>query len=580
VSTYYLAAPGTEARARDRLEPLMARHGYRVCRRIEIFGRSLVVFDNPERSVLSAASHPDGSWALALGPFGYAGQTGSAALAAYLSAFDPGGDLWVGTRGQFTLLLRAQGRLHVICDGLGAVKVYHDPDHAFLSNSFLAVLASLERARLEPYGCYAYAWAGGCFAGTTFVREIGTLPAAARAEVGPGVSVVQHACPVLANLPPVARDGRELVEHATGALGRVIDGLRGHAAGPVRLSFSGGYDSRLLLAALRAAGVEPELFVYGADGERDVEVARAVARDLGLHLDRIEKDAVPPPAPDAFPHAAERALVAFDGWKNPGLFDHGADLDDRRRRHRGGGLPVNGSLGEIFRNFFALWRPCHPVDDVVSSFYHAYDPRWATDRFDPRAYHDELVRQMRRQLPDGQGPRVTQQHAHLLYPLFRGRFWTAREGEINQRVGPTAFPYLEPELIACAAATPPAWRRYGRLQAGLIQRLDPAAAAVPNGYGFRFDEPVPLRRRASEWASTLRPMWLRRQRYRQRARAAPDRMPTVLDRDYLARIVDPSFPRTRALFHVDRITDAGVYNRIATLEYLAERFDIAPPDQD
>jgi asparagine synthase (glutamine-hydrolysing) len=569
MSTYLLATHDRDSAAETELLPLLTRQGYVVVGRREVAGRRLVLVDNPTHSVIVETTADNGDWIVTVGPFLYEGLSGRAALQRYLAQFSPDRPTWTGTQGHFTLLIHKGGQLHILCDGLGAHKIYHDPDDTVLSNSFLAVLAMLPERRLDVDGAYIYAWTGACQAGRTFVEQIRFRPANTVVSVGNGIDAHQHPSPILADLAGPSDDFDACAESNLARLQAVIDSAATYADGRIRLSFSGGFDSRLLLGALRRSGVRPELYVYGHDGATDVRIAHEVATPTGLTLRHVDKDAYPAPTAETMPDRLERALVCFDGWTNTGLFDSGADLADRPTRHAGGFVPMNGGLGEIYRNFFNLRGRSVRLDDIVSSFYYSFDPAWATERFDIRRYHETIVAQLGAQL-DTDARTIDMQRAQLLYPLFRGRFWTAREAEINQRFGPMLFPYLEHACIAGAAQVPAAGRHLGRVQADMIRRVDPELAALDSAYGFAFARPPGLRHRADALRSLARPMWLRRRSYR--FRAHPDEPDLSYWWHAITRVIDPDYPYTSLLFKHANITDSNCVNRVMTMEWLAQRF--------
>src|SRR6185369_213794 len=100
-------------------------------------------------------------------------------------------------------------------------------------------------------------------------------------------------------------------------------------------ALSGGLDSRLALAALRAAGCRPRLFVYGGPESADVRIARAIAAELGCEIEWVDKEAWREVAPDEFPEQVARNFELYDGLPNYGeLFENGANAAAREARHK------------------------------------------------------------------------------------------------------------------------------------------------------------------------------------------------------------------------------------------------------
>lgn len=576
MSLYCLSTASHQNSVEADLGPLLSRHGFRPHLTLDVAGRTLSVFDNPGQSVISMWEGAEGGFALSIGPFLYGGYGGEAALARYHAHFAPEWCPWQDTQGHYTLILFKQGRLFVLCDALGAHKIYVLPGESFLSNSFLATLLATPDRRFDRLGCYHYVWAGSCYGGRSFVQGLGTLPANSVVSLQDGKTKLDpRPSPILDKLGGEAGGFEENVSRNAEAICDAVARWSRVAEGGVKLSFSGGFDSRLLLAALMAAGERPALYTYGSPDDPDVEIARQVAAAASLPFDHIDKSAFPPPPSDAFAERLDEATVLFDGWKNDGLIDLGEDAADRAARHASGALPFNGGLGEIYRNFHNLRPGRYRAGHVVASFYSQYHPGWATRAFDPEAYGQALAHRMRDQL--GVAYRtLTAQETQLLYPLFRGRFWTAREAEINQRFGAMAFPYLEHSVIRTAAATPLRQKDNGRLQAAMIAHIDPALAALPSGYGFAFSEAPSRAFRADAILSRHKPMWVRRRTYRYKRRG-PAAHPPELQDAMLSRVMDPHYPLMSGLFRIADIRETDVLNRVATLEYLGQRFGIKEP---
>lgn len=519
----------------------------------------------------------DQNFILHTGSFFYRQKTGQAALREFHADFDPTTMNWEHCRGHFGLVICKHGRLFVTNDGLGSCQLYHDPNLEIFTSSFISVLETAPRTALDRQGLYEYAWNGTTFGTKTFLANVRRLPHASMVELGPQPRIVQLTDPTEVGSPPGSDELATLAQGEIEKLRPLFSTYASDLKGPIRTALSGGYDSRLLLAMLLDAGVVPELFVYGAEGSTDVRIAKAVAEGEGLALSHIVKTATRTPEPDAFRSHCERNLYAFDGWKSYGLFDNSADIKDRQNRNDSGSIVLNGSVGEIYRNFFYLPDRSFTVREVIWSFFSRYAPSAMTSAFSIEDYEAGLGTEIQSILNTSNGL-LSREQVEAIYPLFRGRFWTARDTAINQRFGRMLFPYMEPSVITGTAAIPIRHKNFGLLEAKMIALVNERLAGYPSAYGMSFAKPPPLGYRIKTLGSILRPPGLRKFSYRLQHRGTPN-LPNYLSPAYLSKIIDTAMPYMQRYFIPDRIADPDVYNRVATVEYLCQRYNCDQPPE-
>ncbi len=539
----------------------------------------LVLFGNQSGDPLARHEAENGDSVAALGSLIYKGVSSPGCLPQLLTEFHPQTFTWQGLIGAHLVMVIKAGNAHIFADGLGASRIYTNPGHTVWSNSFLALCALGGSRELDTQACYEYVIGGSVYGDKTLLRGVSALPANNLLTIDKhgAAEVTQRPSPISDD--PVGGQSTldAIADHHVRQLQQVFEPIAQNYGDRIRLSFSGGFDSRLMLANLLKFGAKPTLFVYGDDEDEDVRIARLICKAEGLPLECIDKSKAPPLPPDSFAAETEKNLAAFDGWKvETPLFDFGADRRDRISRHVEGQVPLNGSLGEIYRNFFYIPDRPSSTAAVISTFYSRYDPRALTARFDEREYRSAMALAMRDAIGTT-SDELTRSQVEELYPKFRGRFWTGRDASNNQRFGPMFFPYLEHAAISNTAKVPIRFKDLGYLQGRMIARISPRLAGYPSDYGFALDGPRPLKYRFKTWLGTQRPAALRKLSFRMTHRT-PQPRTGPLTPEYLSTVIDLDFPIMRQLFNIDAVNSATQYGLIATLEYLAQRFNLDIPD--
>jgi asparagine synthase (glutamine-hydrolysing) len=539
----------------------------------------LWLFGNQHGEAPPMLLRQDGDFAVALGSFIYRERSGQAGLQALYDDFDIARFHWRGLLGIHSLLIRKNGVLYLVGEGLGASKIYRTQDQALWTSSFIAACEIGAADRFDVQACYEYVINGSVFGTRTPVEAVRSLPALTALVIGDGAHTRRLADPVScdsAHGDPGDLD--QVADRHIEQLDSVFGPIAANYGDRLRLSFSGGFDSRLMLAMLLRHDARPTLFVYGDDADEDVRIARLITEAEKLDLETIDKDHGDID-PESIAEQARRDLYAFDGWKvEQSLFDFGVDRADRLARHQGGQVALNGSLGEIYRNFH--YMPDRPASalDVVSTFYSQYDPAAFTQRFDETAYRNQLAAEMLAAIDaEGRDGKLPRHLVEALYPKFRGRFWTGRDAQINQRFGTMFFPYLEHAAATHTSGIAIRHKDMGRLQGRMIARVNPRLAAYPSDYGFALSGPRPLKYRVKTALGTWRPPALRKLSFRLQTRS-PEPRAGALAPEHLGRVLDLEFPRMRALFRVPRLFSAQQYGRVAALEYLGQHCDLVVPD--
>jgi len=526
-------------------------------------GYTLHLFGKLNRQPPNLVDREHGDFIAHTGTFYFRGRSGKRALNDLYEAFDGKRFPWSECRGHFAVILRWNRRLFLATDALGTYKVYHDRDGRLLSSSFVAIQQSLPRVSIDKQGCYEYAWNGATYGDKTFFNEIRMLRQGMLVELTPELRVLSEW-----NLTPSTRPTRfeDAAQHCAARLRELFKIYASGAGGPFRLPLSGGYDSRLLFALLLDAGVTPELFIYGPHDGAEVALARSVAASEGFPLEHIDKSGVVDRL--GAPRRMEQAHDCLDGWTEDGLFDTGADAVDRLTRAVDDRLLFNGSVGEIYRNFFNLPDGRYQLRHLVWAFYSYFEPRACTSAFDVDEYEDAMIADMRRAIRADRDW-CTRAQIEALYPLHRGRYWTSRDAAINNRFQRTLFPFLEASIIEGTESIPLAFKNYGRLEARMIEIIRPSLAAQPTTRGFRPADPIPLRYKLNVQLNTRRPTWIRQYSYRLR-NLRPRPRPVYLRDDAMRAVIDPALPTMRTYFHPERIDDAHVFNRVCTMEWLSQ----------
>ncbi|WP_315761463.1 hypothetical protein [Sphingomonas sp. Y38-1Y] len=518
-----------------------------------------------------ATWHRDGNDLIAVaGTLTFDGRIGAAALAGLLDSYRGGDPDWSRLGGQFSALIVKDGRAFVFCDWFAAHQLHHDIADTLFSTSLTAALVSIPRLTFDTQGVYEYAFNVVPIGDDTVFAELKTLGPGIVAELtADGIVRRSHPRP----LPDIASDepiADRLARHRD-ALSKTLTAHLGHFR-TVHAPLSGGLDSRLLLAGLRAEGVDPALYVYGTRDDEDVVIAEAMAAELGFGVEWVDKDGVFNPAPDQFADVVAANFRAWDALPTFGnIFDNGGAVWARNKRHAGGALAASGGCGEIWRDFFFL--PDRPLSarTVAHSFFARFDPRDTTEQFDSGAFLERIEGKIAAAIgAPSATAQLSRQWVEHAYPRVRCRSLFGREISLESRQGAYAMPFLDQHVVAEAMKLPMLLKQAGAFEAQLLTAIDPVLAAQPSAYGHDFASGPDRRHRWSEWSSRARPTWLRRRSYALQRRIRPmgDEHGGLLSPDYMRRVIDLDMPLMQRFFRVDRVGDSAVWRRLAALEYL------------
>lgn len=449
--------------------------------------------------------------AVCVGPLWYRGQFGNAALRVLLDECGAGKyPDEARLRGNFALFLKTGEHVWLLNDALGFVRIHADADGCFFSTSWLAACAYLPRVEVDPASAIEYVLLGAAHTRHSVARGVDLLPLAHAWDLKRRC-LWQRFSPGFESDAPGFASADEAVAGIAGHLRTVSTEVVSAFPGQVNAALSGGFDSRLIVAGLLAAGAKPRLFVYGDPDSADVVIARTVAAATGLTLDAIDKRVLNRglPAPDI--ESLEQSALFFDGLPSDGIDDPGADRRTRLQQAVDGSIELNGGGGEIFRNFFHLPDRAFSALDIVRAFYRGFSAGVFRDPDGLANYEARLAASICdiAGVSGSDGERLSRTQVELLYPLFRCHYWMGVNNSVAVRHGYYTTPLVDLESVRMAFQVPLRWKNAGALQSRLIAALHPGIAAQPSAYGFRFDVGPGWKARLAEWATCARPVSMR-----------------------------------------------------------------------
>jgi asparagine synthase (glutamine-hydrolysing) len=514
---------------------------------------------------------PGGDFIAGVGTLFYKGQLGERALRSLWHDFGRP-RLFSDLCGSFAVVLRKNGVVYCFNDYFGNYHVYSNEDGSVISSSFLAVLDTLARVRLSPQALYEYIFDSATYGTETLVQGIERLDASRIYQLSPERMSWAKTVPSV-DIPAKFDDQ---VDRANADLVSYFEMLRESFGDSIVLGLSGGYDSRLLLAAALKAGIRPRLFAGGDAGSADVRIAKALAAGLDLPFEHLDSTALEQPAAERFPAMVAEKLDYYDGAGIRGAINDGEEYRWRLRRLAGAALELNGGGGEIYRDFWKLPNRSIPVRDFVvrvMEFKNLDKIAATTRRFDRDAYRDSLVDKITSYTKT---EKLTREQVAALYTTLRSTYFAGPTNKEMNCLAYSLLPFAEPKLAFPSYRIPLRDKMYGRFEAEMIRRLNPALAAVPSSYGHRFSEPLPWMKRARESVErhcrNLVPLPLVFAAYRMlRKKSRYNSSPYCYSERYLNTIIDPKNLLISEYLDLERLRaldDPFVLSRALTVELL------------
>ncbi|MBB6170695.1 hypothetical protein HNR23_000755 [Nocardiopsis mwathae] len=307
--------------------------------------------------------------------------------------------------------------------------------------------------------------------------------------------------------PEPARPGRRrrarTVDELADALVAAVEPVRRHPEG-VSLSLTGGRDSRVIAAALHAAGIGFRATTRGVDDHPDVVLARRICAALGVGDHRVLRPRIPPeqaadPAFVLAEHPRPRTLrllrmtegmnSAFEDVIAPHAFVPEARL--------------SGSGGEALRGGWLKDQAdlSHPaLIDRLRTITLAQSPMMTPEA---EADGEALFESFRTAYADD--PALALDHLYLRYRTGR---WLTGSRTATLCGYRYYHPFLDHRVLGAVHRLSPRWRWSEELVLRLLERLAPPLARMPVAdHPWRFDHRRvlnPLHRRARRRRPVLR----------------------------------------------------------------------------
>ena len=524
--------------------------------KVHIYNKSIYATEN-------YIEYENGDFVLATGTFFYCGMNGQEGLELIYNDFSEEKDFFNSFLGNYGICIYKKGRLVIFNDYGGIYHLYRTLDDSIISTSFLAVVKSLPKTTVSKQELYEYIWDGTMYGGRTFVHEVERLDSNKVYQLHPktefyakDVSIENVSSKMVFN---------EQVKAVADSILSYFELLGKHFGNNISTALSGGFDSRLILAAMRKKGLVPYVYVYGNDSSPDVQIAKMICQGEGIDLDHINRSKLHTVGMDDFKEFMHTSYYFNDGQGMKGCFEGGQDLSTRRDRALKANLQLNGGGGEAMRNYFTMPDKTYPVEVFVKTVFFYVHSSMCTDQFNENEYYGELEDKIKKVLGISSNL-LTRSDVELVYPKCRLRYWMGQNNSINNNLACALTPLAEPRYTWPSCAYPLEWKNGGRFEAAVINIIDPDLARYPSQYGHNFADPIPLKKRAVNTFLLNMPDTLRSHIRRWRNRTQSLAMPFYLTEEYLKQIIDFKNLQISEYMQLNKIDNPDVFNRAMTVE--------------
>lgn len=474
--------------------------------------------------------------------------------------------LYHSLSGHFTVLIIQQDQIFFLTDPMGVgCFYYHNLEHVFSSSLMIAAYYGNAKTP-SAQGCYETVFSGAVHGSYTSIENIhkiygfGVYKNDRYICIDSGISAKYFTAP---NISDSLKD--QLLFHKEILENHFHHFLSSQKNKPLLL-LSAGFDSRLILALLLQGGYDFELQYFDQGNACETNIIHQLAQYSGKKLDYVNKR-VNNNLDDVNP---VKDLWIYDGaMPDSGVFSNGQDTLNRLARSENN-LLLNGSLGEIYRNFFYLGDHSFTALQLVDQFYSQYDPDDAHPDFHNNNYRSILASNIARLLGGKKNTPLSRPEIEMIYPLYRGRHWTAQDLKINLKFGDTLYPFILPEVLQHTAFIPMKYKNMGILEGEMIAQIDPKLADISSSYGYSFSKKRPMMASIYSRLNMMKPFWFSRNIWRMRNHYMPSNgaRPVYLQENYLKNYIDIQFPHTQSMFQHKVIKNHNHYNAVATLELL------------
>ncbi len=343
------------------------------------------------------------------------------------------------------------------------------------------LLAGLGRCSLDVLGCEEYLRTGVVYENRTFFREVKKIGPARIARFAGGRPVIESRYWSIRELDPNKFDGRHAVSDLTGKL--VVAAKKIGRVFPV-CDLTGGYDSRLIVAAFLSAGVNFETTVAGSAESSDCIVSGGLSKITGIPHWHLEYET-------RYSHGLlNQALRLTDGGYD--VVDYARIFSLHNRLSSKFEMSINGSFGELARGYWweLLWPHIGKRAPFDARKIAAH--RYVVDPSSPQLFFEEAngkdfvghitgVIERANVGLDGWPNTAKMDNTYL---ELRMQYWQGRIASSTDQIWPCLSPFMLRSVLETMLQTRPLMRHRNLLVRMVLEKLQPELAAYPLDPGY------------------------------------------------------------------------------------------------
>ncbi|CAK0772530.1 conserved hypothetical protein [Gammaproteobacteria bacterium] len=556
----------TESRVQNAMG-IFARKKLQLNKKITLDDFTLYVYFKRSHLIENVYYFSQDDFVVSVGTFFYNGKTGHDAQ------LDLRNDILSGLpnitlnlkkfAGHFCILAYLDGRMIIFNDSSGTYHVYCNTAKTIFSSSFIALTSLLPHKTCSKQEIYEYIFYGTTYGDKTVFKE---------------VELLNHSRIYLLSSPDlvIKKSGFHSESQAIGDFGklviRIADGLMdyfdpmlSHYRDNISLGLSGGFDSRLLLAIMRAQGVCPRIYTHGEASSSDFRIAKLIAESEGLTFTGFGNGRARRLDEEGYARHVEENYFNLDGLLFSGYFDYPLNMDILNSQESL--LNLNGGGGEIYRNFWKLPDKPLRISRFISSKFESVDFEICTDRFSRQVFFEEFQQKIAVLFGKAGDVLLSGREIHQLYPFLRLHYWTGRGASILNQYSNALLPFCDARVFCESFGIPLNYKSAGRFEAALIARIHPSVAAYPSNYGHDFLGGVKISNRLLDEIKIYTPISLRPSLRRLISRRASF-LPYFFDKNYIDLIFGNKEFHMMEYVDIYDIKDAEMLSRVLSIEYL------------